>query len=407
MFSRPVARTTTPGHAGGRLRKLQWVHKWSSIVCTTFLLIICVTGLPLIFAEEISDLLNPPHYAELPASAPRVNLDRLVAGARHLYPGQIVTSIFVDDDEPQVIISLAPSWADLKADPRSSRFVRFDGRTGTVLEQSKPPAQQRQTFLGLMIRLHVDLFAGLPGELFMGAMALLFVAAIVSGVVLYGSFTRKLSFGTVRAERSRRARWLDLHNLLGVVTLAWALVVGITGAMNELSTPLFALWQQTDVAAMVAPWKGKAPPDQIELSSVQAAFDTTQRALPEMTAISLTFPGGQLGSPHHYLLFTKGRTQLTGRLFSPVLIDARTGRLTAVVRMPWYLRALEISRPLHFGDYGGLPLKIIWALLDLVTIVVLGSGLYLWLGKRRRAPSEIGTQLDADIEVVELLEAAE
>jgi len=34
---------------------------------------------------------------------------------------------------------------------------------------------------------------------------------------------------------------------------------------------------------------------------------------------------------------------------------------------------------LHFGDYGGLPLKIIWALLDLVTITVLGSGLYLWL----------------------------
>ena len=38
--------------------------------------------------------------------------------------------------------------------------------------------------------------------------------------------------------------------------------------------------------------------------------------------------------------------------------------------------------PLHFGDYGGLPLKIIWALFDLVTIVVLGSGLYLWLSRR-------------------------
>jgi uncharacterized iron-regulated membrane protein len=34
-----------------------------------------------------------------------------------------------------------------------------------------------------------------------------------------------------------------------------------------------------------------------------------------------------------------------------------------------------------------LPLKILWAVLDLFTIVVLGSGLYLWLGKRR-APLE-------------------
>ena len=61
---------------------------------------------------------------------------------------------------------------------------------------------------------------------------------------------------------------------------------------------------------------------------------------------------------------------------------------------------LEISRPLHFGDYGGMPLKIIWVLLDVATIAVLGSGLYLWLARRRlpaagrgRAASERGSTL--------------
>ena len=29
--------------------------------------------------------------------------------------------------------------------------------------------------------------------------------------------------------------------------------------------------------------------------------------------------------------------------------------------MPWYVKALKLSQPLHFGDYGGMPLKIIWA----------------------------------------------
>ena len=52
--------------------------------------------------------------------------------------------------------------------------------------------------------------------------------------------------------------------------------------------------------------------------------------------------------------------------------------------MPWYVSTLLLSQPLHFGDYGGLPLKIIWAFLDLITIVVLISGLYLWLGRRGR-----------------------
>lgn len=51
--------------------------------------------------------------------------------------------------------------------------------------------------------------------------------------------------------------------------------------------------------------------------------------------------------------------------------------------MPWYYQALSLSRPLHFGDYGGLPLKLLWAALTLFTIHVLGTGLYLWLAKRK------------------------
>jgi hypothetical protein len=67
-----------------------------------------------------------------------------------------------------------------------------------------------------------------------------------------------------------------------------------------------------------------------------------------------------------------------------VLVDARTAEVTAMPQRAWYLTVLQLSQPLHFGDYAGLPMKILWTLLDLVTIVVLGSGVYLWL--RRRGP---------------------
>jgi uncharacterized iron-regulated membrane protein len=65
------------------------------------------------------------------------------------------------------------------------------------------------------------------------------------------------------------------------------------------------------------------------------------------------------------------------------LVDVETGALTLTGGLPWYLRALEVSRPLHFGNYGGLPLKVIWGLFDVALIVVLASGVYLWLSKRR------------------------
>jgi uncharacterized iron-regulated membrane protein len=368
------------------LRKWFWVHKWTSLVCTAFLLLICLTGLPLVFHDEIDDLLeNALPYASVPAGTPRVSIDTVVESSRKMFPGEAVLFVFVDDDEPRIVVTMGPSWQAFSENRKSSHWIRFDAHTGQVLKQNKPFNEDGIGFSELMLRLHRDLFAGLPGDLFMGFMALLFVIAVVSGIVVYGPFMRKLDFATVRADRSRRIKWLDLHNMLGVVTLAWLLVVGVTGVINELSTPLFGLWQQTDVRAMLAPMRGKPVPATSELTSPQAAFDSVQKQMPEMVATSLLFPGASFASPYHYLIWTKGRTALTSRLFSPALVDARTGAFDGSVAMPWYLRALQVSRPLHFGDYGGMPLKIIWALLDLVTIVVLGSGLYLWLSRKSSA----------------------
>jgi uncharacterized iron-regulated membrane protein len=87
----------------------------------------------------------------------------------------------------------------------------------------------------------------------------------------------------------------------------------------------------------------------------------------------------------------QGRDPLTSKLLEPMLIDGRTGEVLERRTLPWYVSTLLLSQPLHFGDYGGLPLKILWALLDLMAIVVLGSGVYLWL-KRRHVTFEAWLQ---------------
>ena len=389
-------------------RRWFWLHKWTSLISTAFLLVICVTGLPLVFRDEIGAWQNhDPAYASVPEGSPTVSLDGIAGTARGLYPGQIIGNMYIDDDEPRIMVAMAPSWAAYTSDRSSWHWLKFDAHTGKFLRQSKSFDGDGGGFIELMLSLHKDLFAGLAGELFMGLMALLFVVAVVSGVMVYAPFMRRLEFGTVRTARSKRLKWLDLHNLTGVVLFAWMAVVGVTGVINELSTPLFGLWQITDVKAMLAPFRGKPVPTESELSSPQAAFDTVRAALPDTIANSIIFPGSPFGSPYHYLIWTKGREPLTSRLFSPALVDARSGKLTAVVGMPWYLRALEVSRPLHFGDYGGLPLKILWALFDLVTIIILGSGLYLWLS-RRASPEEAEQELVVSHAVLERTsEAAE
>ena len=123
--------------------------------------------------------------------------------------------------------------------------------------------------------------------------------------------------------------------------------------------------------------------------AAREAMATVRAALPDRNVTSIIFPSASFSNPHHYLVWTNGNTPLTSRLFTAALVDAKTGELTAVAQMPVWLRLLQVSRPLHFGDYGGLPLKIIWALLDLVTIAVLGSGLYLWFARRKATEARL------------------
>ncbi|HCW17292.1 MAG TPA: hypothetical protein DHL02_04890 [Achromobacter sp.] len=371
--------------AASTIKTWYWIHKWTSLVCTIFLLIICLTGLPLVFHHEIEHWLDDAKpLSDVPANTPPAHLDKLVESAKSLYPGEVIDYLFFDPNEPQVWVGMAKTPGDGQV---SGHAVRMDARTGDVLLEGPLYTEDKFSFMGIMLALHVDLFAGLPGELFLGFMGLLFCVAIVSGVVLYGPFMKKLEFGTVRAARSSRLKWLDLHNLLGIVTLVWAFVVGVTGVINELSTPLFRLWQSTELVRILEPYKGQTVPT--ELASAQLAADTAKKALPGNEVSFIAFPGNAFGSPHHYIAWMRGDTPLTSKLNTPVLVDGKTGALTTVAKMPWYLTALEVSRPLHFGDYAGLPLKIIWALLDLITIVVLVSGLYLWVARRRATEARI------------------
>jgi uncharacterized iron-regulated membrane protein len=248
----------------------------------------------------------------------------------------------------------------------------------------------------IMLKLHTDMFAGLPGMLFLGFMGLLFVASIVSGVALYHPFTRRIDFGTVRKEKPR-VKWLDLHNLLGIVTVAWALTVGITGSINTLSTVILGIWQADQMADMTAQYRDRQPPQR--LASLQSAVDVAAKAMPDMKPAFVAFPGTLFSSKSHYAVFMHGNTPLTSRLLKPALIDAQTGTMTDSRDMPWYVATLLLSQPLHFGDYGGMPLKIIWAILDVITIVLLVTGLYLWLRRRKS-----GVSLERSVASVSALE---
>ncbi|MFY9510590.1 MAG: PepSY domain-containing protein [Rubrivivax sp.] len=369
------------------LKTWSWLHKWSSLVSTLFMLLLCITGLPLIFHHEIGHLLGtevePPAIVH---NGPSASLDQVLQAARARHPERVVQFASQDEDDSRLwFVTLTPTPAPTD----DFRSVAVDGRTGQVLAEPRFD----EGFMYVMFKLHVDLFAGLPGKLFLGLMGLLLLLAIVSGVVLYAPFMRKLDFGAVRRERSARVRWLDLHNLLGIVTLVWAFVVGATGMINTWADLMIKYWQYDQLGTLLAPYQGQPTVPEAERGSLQRSFDAALARAPGTKLSFVAFPGTAFSSPHHNTFFLRGDTPLTSRLLQPVLVDARTTEVTAAPALPWYLTALLVSQPLHFGDYGGMPMKILWALLDIATIIVLGSGLYLWL--KRRQPRSLADEAGA------------
>ena len=335
---------------------------------------LCVTGLPLIFHDEIDALMGGDAEATLsgvPSAQAGLPLDAMLERALDDRPDEVPLFMAFSQDSSLLTVTTGPSPDAPGAD---MTLLFLDRTTGESLGPA--PGNPLMDFL---LQMHTDMFLGLPGMLLLGVMGLLFVIALVSGTVLYAPFMRKIDFGTVRRDRSDRLKKLDQHNLVGIVALAWMLVIGLTGAINAFADPLIENWRDGEVARMTAVYDGAAPLNPADYGSIDKAMASAQQALPGRSPQFIGFPGGAWSSGHHYAIFFQGDRPVTQHLLTPALVDAATGELTDARTMPPINQALMMSKPLHFGDYGGLALKLVWAALTLATIWVLWTGLFLWL----------------------------
>src|SRR5262245_37308834 len=127
------------------------VHRWTSLVCTLVLLLLCLTGLPLIFRDEIDDWLEPRRAAwAAPPGADAAPLDQLVTKVRQAHPNLVVNSFYWDKHAPGLV------WFTLQPRPRAPvsefRWVAIDPRTAQLVEQPpRPPPVTR-----FILKLHKE-----------------------------------------------------------------------------------------------------------------------------------------------------------------------------------------------------------------------------------------------------------
>jgi uncharacterized iron-regulated membrane protein len=362
-------------------RRWTTLHRWSSLFCTLNLLLLSVTGLLLIFHHEIDEMLGvmPEVHTSGGTMQP---LENLVQAAREAKPGWKPMVYSEDEDHPgRVYLTMAPPN---ETDLSKSKPVVIDGYTAKIAD-----VKLDETFSYQVLMLHANLFAGFIGEMYLALVGVAFFIALISGSVLYAPYMRNMLFGMIRRDRGFRLKQLDIHNLVGVATLAWCCVVCLTGIVLELSKPLLIIYQRNDLAAMTAPFRDKPAPATIV--PVDQAVSAAKAAWPGHQLKFAVFPGNQLSGEHHYTFFMSREAGITKRVPKLTLVDAATGEVTAARNAPWYIQALFVSGPLHFGDYAGLPLRLIWALFTVFTIVLCVTGLLLFIAKLRNRKTQTET----------------
>lgn len=360
------------------LRTWYAIHRWTSLICTLNLLVLCLTGLLLIFHEDIDDLLGQGHpepALSQAAEKAKPTVQSLIDVAQAMHAGQAAKSIFFGD-ENFVNVRVGPPGEPKLAVGKS---VQFNGATGE--RNNTVPGE---TVSGFILKLHVNLFLGLPGQLFMGVIGVIFVLSLVSGLILYAPFMRKLAFGLLRFGKTTRVVNADFHNLFGIVVMVWALVVGLTGTFLSFSPVILGLWQKTELQQLINTLPGPAPS---HLVSVDKAIDAAKTAVPGKDIAYVFYPGTEYSTGRHYGVVLRGHTELEKRVFTIAMVDAQNADVSAVRGMPWYLQVLLLSGPFHFGNYAGRPLQILWALLTIMTAGATVTGFVVWLKRHRRGAS--------------------
>lgn len=356
-----------------RLKFWIWLHKWSSLIAMLVMLVVFVSGLPLVFKAEIEYWMG--YGSAERQDLDELALDTLVAAAEQRRQDKVVQFIVWDDNKPgTVIMSMADTPDEAPYHNISLLVSPYDGQI--IHDEAEP--------LAFFVDLHTQLLMGKGGTFLLGIIAVSLVLSLLSGSMIYKPFAGRREFGAIRNGKSNRAKWLDVHNVLGMVVFGWMLVVGGTGLINSWGEYLVYFWRADQVADMTRAYHNMPAPGKTQFGSVHHALEIARDPFPEMVPWFIAMPGSMMSDAHHYTIYLRGATPRTAQLVRPVLVDAVTQTITDSREMPWYMKTLMLSQPLHFGDYGGLMLKVIWFLFTLISTVVLITGLYLWWVRRKQ-----------------------
>ena len=367
------------------LKTLTNAHAWIGIIISVILYWVFLGGSFSLFRDDIVAWEREPHVKEITATT-KVNIDDVIANSIKNY--NVDTHHRFTIRLPNASTSnyeLYFAQEGLNGEHTDVNLL-VSGETGqSILEADN------FTFGDFLYEFHINLHLGTIGQYFVGIVTLFFFVALLSGIVINWRNIKK-KFYQYRTD-GKKDKWLDAHNMIGVMGLPFHIMFAFTGLVFNLvivyqiayavalyngdQTALLkdAGYSELEIKeankvhpivgvdALYAKAKNELSPSVIEFLAIEHFGDKNS---------VITFRGNDqtqfsTRTEAQYLLATGEQIYLTTNNYDN---DVRSG--------------LNIIAALHFANFAGYGLKILFFILGIGTCYIILTGNLMWIEKRNK-----------------------
>ena len=353
------------------------LHLYGALIVGIFVVIIGVTGSIMAFEENLDRLFNPRLFDVQPAGS-FLPVAELFHSAAAAFPGQKVNNLRLPQSPTDSVMFRV----------RGPKQVFMNPYNGQILGSRDP-----NTPLQTIHMIHLTLLMGPTGRSIVAGVTAVLLFLVVSGIYLWWPLKRT----SIKWSASARRINFDIHNVSGIYSAVFLLVLGTTGIVVHYDNAIELYLHRREgtkpiprvVPSVFHPGMTRVTPDQ--------AVQSAEAALPGTKALSVSLPPNAKSSYVVALRYPEdltpgGRSWADVDQFSGQVINFQSSRTA-----PSASRTIILNRAIHTGDLFGYPSKILVSLSSLMLIIQAITGYYLWWKKlRSQSKSDTATTAVAD-----------
>lgn len=358
-------------------KKLFSVHHWLGLFVGLFIIMLSITGGILVFAPEIDGIINSK-IVKVQPQPKKMSFDNLLLQLHNRFPDKKIINIHTQEKHPDYALK-----ADIE-DKKIKYEVFYNQYTGAYLGQR----EKDSTFLKIILQLHERLLWKGPGEILVGLFGLALLLVTITGIYFYRKSLLSVFRIGVRWDKNAKTVSSDLHKWVGVTSLLFNLIIAITGFYFHAGKFNPAHYVKQPIA------KEKKEQYKTTISSINYSLDAIiKKAKLQQIGFSVEI----IDFPNRNRLYVqiKGNDENSNRILGKHNVMIGINPQTLIIEKSYHIQTASFSEKadhvmheLHFGQFAGWPVKLLYLLLGLTPGLLSVTGFMLWWAKRKKKPAK-------------------